>query len=201
MHRTTISSLATGIAFLFPLGGLAAQAAPCTARPQAASTALDSAIIAAMATHAVPGAAVAIVRDGRLEYLAGFGCANIAKGVSVDPRRTVFHVASVSKPFVALAVAQLAVQGRVDLHADVNRYLRTMQVPSGWDRGVTLHDLLTHTAGFEESVVGYAARTPADIKPLGEFLAAKLPKLLLMWSRLIIVRPFRECRSAIRAAT
>jgi CubicO group peptidase (beta-lactamase class C family) len=176
MHRTTISSLAASVALLLPLGGLAAQASPCAAKPQAASTALDSAIIAAMATHGVPGAAVVTVRHGRVEYLAGFGCANIAKGVSVDPRRTVFHVASVSKPFVALAVAQLADQGRVDLHADVNRYLRTMQVPSGWDRAVTLHDLLTHTAGFEESVVGYAARTPADIKPLGEFLAAKLPK-------------------------
>jgi CubicO group peptidase (beta-lactamase class C family) len=51
-----------------------------------------------------------------------------------------------------------------------------MQVPTGWGRPITLHDLLTHTAGLEESVVGYAARTPADIRPLGEFLAAKLPK-------------------------
>jgi CubicO group peptidase (beta-lactamase class C family) len=39
-----------------------------------------------------------------------------------------------------------------------------------------LHDLLTHTAGFEESIVGYAARTPADIRPLGAFLAEKLPR-------------------------
>ena len=165
-----------GVAFLLPLGGLAAQTPPCSATPDSTSTALDSAIIMAMREHTVPGSALAIVHDGRVHHLAGFGCANIANGVPVDPRRTVFRVASVSKPFVALAVTQLVEQGRLDLHTDVNRYLRTMQVPSGWDRGVTLHDLLTHTAGFEESVVGYAARTAADIKPLGEFLAAKLPR-------------------------
>jgi CubicO group peptidase (beta-lactamase class C family) len=39
-----------------------------------------------------------------------------------------------------------------------------------------LHHLLTHTAGFDESVVGYAARTASDLRPLGEFLAAKLPR-------------------------
>ena len=129
-----------------------------------------------MRESSVPGAAVAVVRDGRVDHLAGYGCANIERGVRVDPRTTVFHVASVSKPFVALAALQLAERGVVDLHADVNRYLRGMQVPAGWGNPVTLHDLLTHTAGFEESIVGYAARTPADVRPLGEFLAAKLPR-------------------------
>ena len=129
-----------------------------------------------MREHSVPGAALAVVRDGRVAHLAGYGCANTERGIAVDPRRTVFHVASVSKPFVALAAVQLAERGTVDLETDVNRYLTTMQVPPGWNRPITLHDLLTHTAGFEESIVGYAARTPADIRPLGEFLAAKLPK-------------------------
>jgi CubicO group peptidase (beta-lactamase class C family) len=82
----------------------------------------------------------------------------------------------VSKPFVALAVLTLAERGAVDLHTDVNRYLRGMQVPANWNRPITLHDLLTHTAGFEESIVGYAARTPADVRPLGAFLAEKLPR-------------------------
>lgn len=156
--------------------GAGAQTPSCAARTDSSSTALDSAIVSAMRTYMVPGAAIAIVRDGRVERLAGYGCANIARGVPVDPRTTVFHVASVSKPFVALAALQLAERGVVDLHTDVNRYLRGVQVPAGWGRPVTLHDLLTHTAGFEESIVGYAARTPSDIQPLGQFLAAKLPR-------------------------
>lgn len=157
------------------LGSLLAQPVPCSARTDSSSTGLDSAIVSAMREYFVPGAALAVVRNGRVERLAGYGCANIDRRVAVDPRRTVFHVASVSKPFVALAALQLVERGAVDLHADVNRYLRGVQVPAGWNRPVTLHDLLTHTAGFEESVVGYAARTPADVQPLGSFLAAKLP--------------------------
>ena len=161
---------------LLPLGAANAQTAACSPRLDSSATSVDSAVVAAMREHAVPGAALAVVRDGRVVHLAGYGCANTERGIGVDPRRTVFRVASVAKPFVALAVVQLAERGTVDLRTDVNRYLTTMQVPTGWNRPVTLHDLLTHTAGLEESIVGYAARTPADIRPLGEFLAAKLPK-------------------------
>ncbi len=161
---------------VLPLGSAAGQPAACAAHVDSASTPLDSAIVAAMKEFSVPGAAVAVVRDGRVEHLAGYGCANLERSVPVDPQVTVFHVASVSKPFVALAALRLAERRKVDLHADVNRYLRGMQVPTGWNRPVTLHDLLTHTAGFEESIVGYAARTPADVRPLGDFLAEKLPR-------------------------
>jgi CubicO group peptidase (beta-lactamase class C family) len=176
MRSRSLYNIALTLGALLPLGGANGQGPACRAHVDSSSTALDSAIVAAMREHDVPGAAVAVVRDGRVERLVGYGCANIARGVAVDPTRTVFHVASVSKPFVALAAVQLVEQGAVDIHADVNRYLTTTQVPAGWNRPVTLHDLLTHTAGFEESIVGYAARTPADIRPLGEFLAAKLPK-------------------------
>lgn len=129
-----------------------------------------------MQAHSVPGAALAVVRDGKVTHLAGYGCANTERGIRVDPQATVFHVASVSKPFVALAVLTAAERGIVDLHTDVNRYLRGVQVPAGWNQPVTLHHLLTHTAGFEESIVGYAARTPGDVRPLGAFLAEKLPR-------------------------
>jgi len=159
-----------------PLGVAGAQPGACAAHVDSTSTALDSAVVAAMKQFSTPGAAVAVVRDGRIEHLAGYGCANIERGVAVDPQITVFHVASVSKPFVALATLELAERGAVDLHTDVNRYLRGVKVPAGWNRPITLHDLLTHTAGFEESIVGYAARTPADVRPLGDFLAEKLPR-------------------------
>jgi len=46
----------------------------------------------------------------------GYGCANIERGIVVDPRRTVFHVASVSKPSVALAAVQLATDPAVVRH-------------------------------------------------------------------------------------
>src|SRR5512143_1482075 len=176
--RLHLSRLVIPIAgsIAFTLGSAAAQTPSCAAHSDSASTSLDSAIVAAMREFSVPGAALAVVRAGKVERLAGYGCANIARNVPVDPRITVFHVASVSKPFVALAALQLVERGVVDLRTDVNRYLRGMQVPAAWNRPVTLHDLLTHTAGFEESFVGYAARTPADIRPRGACLAEKLPR-------------------------
>src|SRR4051812_27352874 len=102
-------------ALLLPLGIAQSQATACAAHVTSASTPLDSAIVAAMGEYSVPGTAISVVRNGRVEYIAGYGCANQARGVAVDPRQTVFHVASVSKPFVALAAVQLATRGVVDL--------------------------------------------------------------------------------------
>jgi CubicO group peptidase (beta-lactamase class C family) len=99
-----------------------------------------------MREYLVPGAAISVVRDGRVEYLAGFGCANEARGIAVDPRQTVFHVARCPSPSSRSRQCSSRHARVVDLHTDVNRYLRGMQVPPGWDRPITLHDLLTHTA-------------------------------------------------------
>ena len=153
-----------------------AQSPSCSAAIRTNGTPLDSAIVAAMHEHNVPGAAVAVVRDGAVDVLEAYGCADRERNVPADPRTTVYRIASVSKPFVATAALVAAERGLVDLRTDVNRYLRNLQVPSAWDRPITLHDLLTHTAGFDESIVGYAARSPAEVRPLGEFLAKKLPR-------------------------
>jgi len=164
------------LGLVIPSGVGMTQPSGCSVRVDSSSTSLDSAVVAAMQAHSVPGAALAVVHDRKVTVLAGYGCANIERGIPVDPRATVFHVASVSKPFVALAVLTAAERGVVDLRTDVNRYLRGFQVPAGWNQPVTLHHVLTHTAGFEESIVGYAARAPGDVRPLGEFLAEKLPR-------------------------
>lgn len=68
-----------------------------------------------MQQYNIPGAAVAIVRQGEVEHLAGYGRANAA-GDPV-PSDTPFLLASVSKSFTALGVMQLAEQGRIELDA------------------------------------------------------------------------------------
>src|SRR5262249_52988507 len=129
----------TLVSVVIPLGAGMAQSSGCSSRVDSGSTWLDSAVVAAMQSYSVPGAALAVVRDGQVTHLAGYGCANIERGIRVDPQVTVFHVASVSKPFVALAVLTAAERGIVDLRTDVNRYLRGFQVPAGWNQPVTLH--------------------------------------------------------------
>lgn len=121
----------------------------------------------------VPGAVLAIVRGDRAFALAGYGFADVEAGRAVDPERTLFRVGSLSKLVTATAVLQLWEQGRLDLHADVNRYLRRVRVPEAFGAPVTVHDLLTHTAGFDEQIFAAGARDAAP--DLAAYLAATLP--------------------------
>ena len=175
-----LTAAVTILALESPNGAQAVSTAPSCRNSIVAAAGVDPSLDTTFASQLqqfdVPGAAIAVVRNGQVELLRGYGCANLQENVAVDPRRTVFKVASVSKPLVATAVLHLVESGAVDLRTDVNTYLKTVAVPHAFDRPITLHDLLTHTAGFDESVVGYAARTVDDIRPLGDFLAARLPR-------------------------
>ncbi len=121
----------------------------------------------------VPGAVLAVVGpDGPLA-LQGYGVADVRTGAPADPERTLFRVASVSKPVTATAVLALAERGAVDLHEDVNRQLRRVRVPDAFGAPVTPHALLTHTAGFDERIFG--GGSPDAPLPLAEYLAVTLP--------------------------
>lgn len=137
----------------------------------------DGVVPAQLARYRIPGAAVVVVAGGRQVYARGFGVADTARRTPVDPARTRFLVGSVGKVFTATAVAQLAAAGKIDMHADVNRYLRTFRIADTYPgRPVTMTDLLTHTSGFEDEFLGVA--TPDGRRPeaLGRWLAAHQPK-------------------------
>jgi CubicO group peptidase (beta-lactamase class C family) len=70
---------------------------------------------------------------------------------------------------------QLVEQGKIDLHEDVNRYLERFQISETYTEPVTMAHLLTHTAGFDEKLLGTFAREPADTRSLGEYLAEEMP--------------------------
>ena len=97
------------------------------------------------------GLAVGVVRDGSLEFFSGHGLANIASNTPIT-EDTVFRVGSLTKTFTAIAVLQLWEQGRIDLDAPANHYLRTFRlVPAKASfRPATVRQLLTHTAGIGE---------------------------------------------------
>ena len=66
----------------------------------------------------LPGAALAVAKDGRLVYARGFGYADVEKKQSVQPE-SLFRIASISKPFTAVATLQLVEQGRLALDTPV----------------------------------------------------------------------------------
>jgi CubicO group peptidase (beta-lactamase class C family) len=154
----------------------AAQGAPAAgpADPAELEAFLDAFIGEQMEEKHVPGVAFVLVRDGEILLSKGYGYANVENRIPVDPERTIFRWGSVGKSFTAVAVMQLVEQGRLDLHADVNRYLPNFQLPGTFAQPVTLAHLLTHTAGLDDIEIGYSARTPSELLPLQEFLADRV---------------------------
>ncbi|RII17028.1 putative penicillin-binding protein PbpX [Streptomyces sp. YIM 130001] len=141
------------------------------------SGALDRLVRRQLADYRIPGAAVVVVEDGRQVYAKGFGVADASRGAKVDPAGTGFFMASDAKVFTAVAVLQQVEKGRLDLGSDVNRYLKGFRIKDSYPgRPVTVRDLLMHTAGFDNAVVGLAAREPETGTSLGESLAENQPR-------------------------
>lgn len=127
----------------------------------------------------IPGAAVVVVKDGKILFIEGYGFADLERQIPVDPAQTIMRVASVSKLFTATAAMQLVEQGLLDLDADVNQYLTALQIPEDYSEPVTLAQLLTHTAGFEDRIIGTATLSADELLPLGEYLEGSVPKRVL----------------------
>jgi len=92
----------------------------------------------------VVGISVAIAWDGKVIFARGYGMANLQHSVAVTPE-TVFHIDSISKNILAAIVLQLAEQHKIDLDADVTKYVP--QAPTH-GRHVTVRQLLNHTSGI-----------------------------------------------------
>jgi CubicO group peptidase (beta-lactamase class C family) len=137
---------------------------------------LDPVFAAGMASEQIPGAAFVLVQDGRVVLAKGYGVADVASGRPVSTDRTIFPIASITKVFTATAVMQLVDRGVVDLHADVNEYLRAVRVPAAYASPVTVEQLLTHTAGFDEPP-GRRVSSAAELVPLDRFLSDKLVRV------------------------
>ncbi len=88
-----------------------------------ATTWLDGFVPYAIARGDIAGAAVTVVKDGRILVRRGYGVSDVEKQTPVDPDRTLFRMASVSKLMTWTAVMQLVEAGKLDLDADINRYL------------------------------------------------------------------------------
>lgn len=136
---------------------------------------LDAFITAQLTQYQIPGAAVAVVKDGELFFAKGYGVTDSRSQMSVQADRTLFHAGSVTKLFTWTAVMQLVEQGHLDLHTDVNAYLKDIQIPATYPEPITLHHLLTHTPGFEDQLSNLYRFGPNDGLTLDEYIVRKLP--------------------------
>jgi CubicO group peptidase (beta-lactamase class C family) len=134
-------------------------------QPPAAMTAedlnawLDGYLPYALHTADIAGAVVAVVKDGQILTERGYGYSDVATRAAVDPKLTLFRPGSVSKLVTWTAVMQLVEQGKIDLDADVNRYL-DFNIPPRDGQPITLRNLMQHVAGFEEQAKGIISEDP-----------------------------------------
>jgi CubicO group peptidase (beta-lactamase class C family) len=174
-----ICVLLLGLVPLFSPCQEAASAPPAATQGLSDVKELEAFIDGIMAAHLeanhIAGATISVVKDGRLFFTKGYGYANFKSKTPVLPDRTMFRPGSVSKLFTWTAVMQLYEQGKLDLDADVNTYLKEFQIPATFPQAITLNHLLSHTPGFEERGTGMAARKPEDLMPLGKWLATYMP--------------------------
>lgn len=136
---------------------------------------MDQVIEGNLEAYDIPGATVSVVKDGRLLLAKGYGLANVEKQIPVDAERSLFRIGSTSKLFTWTAVMQLVEQGKLDLDQDVNTYLHGFQIPATYAQPITLRHLMTHTAGFEERVIGMWAKEAGTMASLEEYLIHYMP--------------------------
>ena len=163
-----------------PAAAQIASPAPATAEAGRLTTEdveawLDGFMSYSLERSAIPGAVVVIVKDGEVLLEKGYGVSDVAAGTKVDPRATLFRLGSVSKLFTWTAIMQLVESGKLNLDTDINQYL-DFTIPPFHGQSITLRNLMTHTAGFEEAVSGIAAQDANDISSLGTALKHWTPK-------------------------
>lgn len=118
---------------------------------------LDAHVRSLFATQRVPGAAIAVIRDGKVVKEMLFGFANLQLGVPIQ-RTTRFQLASVTKVFSVAALLKLEQDGKLSLDDTVSTYLS--ELPEQW-KDVTLRELATHTSGLPDVIA-------SPNKPLSE---------------------------------
>ena len=136
---------------------------------------LDGYLPYALHSGDIAGATIAVVKDGQVLSARGYGYADVARRTPVDPAGTLFRPGSVSKLITWTAVMQLVDQGKLDLDADVNRYL-DFRIPPHNGKPVTVRNIMTHTGGFEEvgkDLINYQQRPPML---LGAYLKRYVPE-------------------------
>jgi len=93
----------------------------------------------------VPGIAITVLKEGKSVFQKGYGYANIDEKQYVDPKKSIFRIASVSKPIAATSLAHMVQEALIDLDESYYTYLPDYPKKE-WD--FTIRQLASHTAGI-----------------------------------------------------
>ena len=123
----------------------------------------------------IAGAVVLVVKDGKVIFEKGYGYADVKKIIPVTPGGTLFRAGSVSKLFTWTAVMQLVQQRKIDLDQNVNAYL-DFKIPDTFSQPITMRNLMTHTAGFEDTLKDLVTANNSPPTSLRDYLVHHMPE-------------------------
>ena len=164
---------------LLTFGWASVPVQPAGSADDDASPKADEYVAGEMKAEKIPGLALAVMRDGKIVKVQGYGLSNVEHNVPVKPE-TIFQTGSVGKQFTATAVMMLVEGGKVSLDDKIFKYFP--ESPAAW-KEITVRHLLTHTSGIpdygsetkkmvnlrkdytEDELVGRFAQYPLDFPP------------------------------------
>lgn len=135
---------------------------------------LDGYLPYALERARIPGAVVVVVRGNQVVLEKGYGFSDVAKRAPVLPETTLFRPGSVSKLLTWTAVMQQVEAGKIDLDKDINAYL-DFKIPPFEGKPVTMRNIMTHTAGFQESIRHLISSDPKAVMTLKKQMPLALP--------------------------
>jgi CubicO group peptidase (beta-lactamase class C family) len=112
---------------------------------------IDDFIRTEMQKQHLPGLSLAVVKDGKIVKVEGYGLADVKQKIPARPE-TIFKIGSVSKQFIATGIMLLVQDGQLRLEDPVNKYLDG--APPAW-KDITIRHLLTHTSGLVREAPGF----------------------------------------------
>lgn len=118
----------------------------------------------------IPGLAITVFKDGKTLVQKGYGYADLDNNIRVDPKNTIFRIASVSKNIAATALAHMVYDGHLNLDTSFYKYVPYFPKKK-WD--FTIRQLASHTAGIRGyQGTEYGLDKPYTIKESIEIFAA-----------------------------
>jgi CubicO group peptidase (beta-lactamase class C family) len=147
--------------------------------PKELESFLDGVMAAHLKDYQIGSATLAVVKDGKVWFKKGYGYEDYVNNVPIDPDRTIFRPGSVSKLFTWTAIMQLVDQGKIKLDDDVNKHLKDFQIKSPYPQPITIANLLTHTAGFDDSSISNFFTKYEELYPLKDYVRQHQPAVIM----------------------
>src|SRR6202521_4219184 len=112
--------------------------------PQSFAKELDDYVAASVRDWEIPGVAIAVVKDGKVLAVRGYGVRELGKPETID-ENTIFDAASLTKSFTVAAIASLLDEKKMSWDDPVKRYIPTIEFPDPYlTANITMRDLLCH---------------------------------------------------------